>query len=159
VRVEERTGRAGAWGALLLGTLYAAVSVYWALGGTRLLETVGGTLEAQGRAGNPLLLAVVWLAVGLKLCAATIGLVARRSPWRHGWGLVRVVGWSAGGILALYGFVFTAVELVVLRGVSATAAADRQALRWHAYLWDPWYLVWGVCVLLALAASRPRPAR
>jgi hypothetical protein len=36
-----------------VGWGYAAVGVYWALGGTWLLDTVGGTLEQQGRTGNP----------------------------------------------------------------------------------------------------------
>jgi len=157
VRVGKRPGRVCAWGALLLGVLYAAVSVYWGRGGTRLLNTVGGTLETQGRAGNPMLIAVVWLAVCLKLCAAVIGLVALRAPARRGWGLVRTVGWSAGGVLFLYGFVLTVVGMLVQLGVIATTAeANRQALRWHAYLWDPWYLVWGICVLSAMVASRPR---
>lgn len=29
---------------------------------------------------------------------------------------------------------------------------------WHAYLWDPWFLVWGVLGLAALIGSRNRGA-
>lgn len=36
--------------ALVVGLLYAAISVYWGLGGTWLLNTIGGALEKQGRA-------------------------------------------------------------------------------------------------------------
>jgi len=32
--------------------------------------------------------------------------------------------------------------------------ADHRALAWHAYLWDPWFLVWGVLVTAALLRSR-----
>ena len=37
--------------------------------------------------------------------------------------------------------------------------ADRRALTWHAYLWDPWFLLWGLLVLAALCRDRrePRP--
>ncbi len=37
-----------AWAALFVGLLSAAVSLYWALGGTWLLDTIGGSLEEQG---------------------------------------------------------------------------------------------------------------
>ena len=40
--------------------------------------------------------------------------------------------------------------------VHASAHADQKALRWHAFLWDPWFLVWGVLLMAALALSRRR---
>lgn len=155
--VGKSPARVGAWGALILGVLNAAVSGYWGLGGTRLLDTVGGALEAQGRARNPVLIAAVWLAVCLKLCAVAIGLVALKPVSHQGWGRMRAVGWAAGGILCVYGGVLTLAGMLIQSGLIATAAdANRKALRWHAYLWDPWFLVWGGCVLLAMIASRPR---
>jgi hypothetical protein len=37
------------------------------------------------------------------------------------------------------------VGLLVQAGVIATATnADHLSLKWHAYLWDPWFLVWGI---------------
>ncbi len=62
--------------AFSVGVVYAAVSAYWGLGGTGLLDTIGGTLEREGRAGNAGLLAVLWVTVMLKLVAAILGLVA-----------------------------------------------------------------------------------
>jgi hypothetical protein len=33
--------------------------------------------------------------------------------------------------------------------------ADERALRWHVLLWDAWFLVWGVALLIAvLTAAR-----
>src|SRR5579863_9461521 len=58
------------------GLAYAAVSVYWALGGTWLLDTVGGTLEQQGRAGNPGIILAVCAAAGLKVIGAIVPLAA-----------------------------------------------------------------------------------
>lgn len=63
-----------------LGALYAAVSAYWGAGGTALLDTIGGTLEREGRAGAVGLLAVVWLTVMVKLAASAIGILAVVQP-------------------------------------------------------------------------------
>ncbi|HET6953221.1 MAG TPA: hypothetical protein VFI47_22770 [Acidimicrobiales bacterium] len=57
--------------------------------------------------------------------------------------------------LESYGGVLTGVGLAVQAGViDAAPGADGQALAWHAYLWDPWFLVWG----LALGATLVRTA-
>ena len=34
--------------------------------------------------------------------------------------------------------------------IAASAGADHRALEWHAYLWDPWFLVRGLLVVAAL---------
>src|SRR5260370_34932550 len=60
------------------GAAYAAVSVYWARGGAWLLDTIGGTLERSGRAGNPGIMLAGWGAPGLK------GLGAIRPPAGRG---------------------------------------------------------------------------
>ncbi len=75
-----RTGAAIALAALLVGVMYAGMSAYWGLGGTGLLDTIGGTLEREGRAGNAGLLVVLWVTVVLKLAAAILGLVAVLRP-------------------------------------------------------------------------------
>src|SRR5260370_13472314 len=59
-----------------VGAAYAAVSVYWALGGTWLLDTIGGTLERSGRAGNPGIMLAVWAAAVLKVIGAIVPLAA-----------------------------------------------------------------------------------
>ena len=59
-----------------VGAAYAAVSVYWALGGTWLLDTAGGTLEQQGRAGNAGIMLAVWAAAVLKVIGAIVPLAA-----------------------------------------------------------------------------------
>ena len=119
--------------ALVVGLLYAAISVYWGLGGTWLLSTVGGALEKQGRAGNAGVLFVVWAAVALKVIAAVLPLVALRrqiSPaWdRAIWGLA----WIEAAILIIYGLVLTVAGLLVQAGViHPSATADHRALAWH----------------------------
>jgi len=147
---------------------YAAVSVYWALGGTWLLDTVGGTLEQQGRTGNPGIILAVCAAAVLKVIGAIVPLAAAGvTPGQAtiaGRPQVRVLAWLEAAILTIYGLVLTAAGVLVQSGaIAAAASADRRALAWHAYLWDPWFLLWGALVTAALVRSRqpgaPRIAR
>ena len=67
---------------------------------------------------------------------------------------VRAVTWAEAVILTGYGFVLTVVGLLVQAGaIQPVAHADHRALEWHAYLWDPWFLIWGILVLIALRQS------
>lgn len=34
-----------------------------------------------------------------------------------------------------------------------------RALRWHAYFWDPWFLLWGCALTVAMIATRTRDPR
>lgn len=142
--------------AFLVGLPNAAVSVYWGLGGTWLLDTVGGFWEEQGRAGNPAVILAVWAALALKITAAVLPLLAVRglpSPaWNH---IVWVLAWVESAVLTIYGLVYTAGGLLVQADViHASATDDRRALAWHAYLWDPWFLAWGLLVVAALLRGR-----
>lgn len=151
-------GRGLAWLACAVGALYAAVSVYWGVGGTWLLDTVGGSLARLGRDRSAGVLAALWGAVVLKLIAAVAPVVAvhdrgcdvnstRPAAW--------ILAWLAGAVLILYGSVLTVVGLLVQAGVvHAARNADWRALDWHAYLWDPWFLVWGLLIAAALLRAR-----
>jgi uncharacterized protein DUF3995 len=133
--------------AFAVGLLYAVVSLYWALGGTWLLDTVGAPFDQKGGAGS--LVLVVWVAVVLKLIGAVLPLLAlRRLPWRR---LVRVLAWVEAVVLTLYGLVWTLGGVLAEAGVAGSAS---HAQAWHAALWDPWFLVWGLLVTVALLRSR-----
>lgn len=138
--------------ACAVGLLYAAVSAYWGLGGTWLLDTVGGSLAKQGRAHNATVLAAVWIAAGLKVIAALLPVLAVRHPDGSRRALsLRLLAWVAAGVLTVYGLVLTIVGLLVQTGViHASANADHRALAWHAYLWDPWFLLWGLLISASL---------
>jgi hypothetical protein len=153
LRAAQTTG----WAAFAIGLLYAAISVYWGAGGTWLLDTVGSGL-GKGHGGSALVVFAVWLAVGLKVIAAVLPLLAvsANSSIRSRWSrLIRALAWIEALILTVYGLAWTAVGLLVQAGVIGTSAsADHRALEWHAYLWDPWFLVWGLLVTAALLRSR-----
>lgn len=156
----SRRGMLPALAGLAVGLAYAAISVYWAVGGRWLLTTVGISLSQPGQAGHLAALLAVWGAAAVKAVAAVLPLLAIGVWPRTANGglrrLARVLAWIEAAILTGYGLVLTASGLLVQAGViKAAAHADRPALEWHAYLWDPWFLIWGIFVFLALWRSRP----
>lgn len=146
---------------MAVGLLYAAVSIYWGLGGTWLLDTIGGSLEKLGRAGNTSVMLAVWAAVALKLIAAVLPLLALRQLTSPAWNrAVWVLAWAAAAVLTIYGLVLTAVGLLVQAGViHSSATADHRAQTWHTYLWDPWFLIWGLLAAAAILRSPHEPSR
>jgi hypothetical protein len=155
-----RRGTLPALAGLAAGLAYAAISLYWAAGGRRLLSTVGISPSQPGQAGHPAALAAAWGAAAVKAAAALLPLLATGAWPRTANGrlrrLARVLTWIEAAILTGYGLVPTATGLLVQAGViNAAAHPDHLALTWHAYLWDPWFLIWGIFVLLALWRSRP----
>jgi len=151
------SGLGAAWAGLALGLLYAVAGVYWGLGGSWLLDTVGASLAPPDRSASAAVVLAVWCAVGLKVIAAVLPLLAvgagaARVRWRY---LIRALACVEAAILTVYGLNSTAVGLLVQAGLIGTPAdADHRALAWHAYLWGPWLLVWGLLVTAALVRSR-----
>ena len=115
-------------------------------------------MAQPGRSASALVVLAVSCAVGLKVIAAVLPLPAVGAAAAHSRlpRLIRALTWVEAVILTGYGLVLTASGLLVQAGViEAVAHADRLALKWHAYLWDPWFLIWGLFVFLALWRSRP----
>lgn len=159
---RHRRTAALALAAAALGIGHALVSAYWALGGTALLDTIGGDLERWGRERRPALVAALWLVVVVKLVVALAapvlaGVGAGRLPeWTRG-RVPRVLGWIAAVVLVVYGGLLTAGGLLIeLGAIEPAADADRRAMAWHTYLWDPWFLLWGVAFTACLWRTRPR---
>jgi hypothetical protein len=153
---------AAAWVAAVLGLVvglpYAAISAYWAIGGTALLDTVGGVFEQAGRSGGTAVRIGLWAVVLVKIAAGALPVLALSRILGSGWHrLVWVLTWVDAVILTLYGLVLTIAGLLIQADVVHTRAdADHLALRWHAYLWDPWFLLWGLLAGAALLFGRPR---
>lgn len=146
--------------AVLLGLGHAATSAYWALGGDALLDTIGGDIERWAREGGATVTIALWAIVVVKAVVAIAALVLVGAggiawpTWMTG-RLARLLGWVAAVVLVLYGGLLTIVGLLVEAGVvDAAADADERALAWHAYLWDPWFAVWGAAFVVALWRDR-----
>ena len=149
---RSRTTAWAAYAACALAWPYAVPSLYWALGGTAGLGTVGGAIEELARTRAPAGIALGLGAGVLKVAGGLLALALVR-----GWGRAiprRLLGgaaWAASVVLTAYGGLLVAVGALVLTGlVSPSGPVDRTALRWHVLLWDLWFLAWGL--LLGVAA-------
>lgn len=140
--------------AAVLGAGHGAFSLYWAAGGQWLLTTVGQVAEQYSDR--------LWLLVpvGLVKLAAGVG------PWllaRRGWPLrtvSRMLCWLGALVLVGWGGLSAAVAQLVLAGALAPEDGyDRAAMLGHAWLWDPWFLLWGAALILGLLATARSGAR
>jgi len=148
----------------LIGLGFTAFNVYWSLGGRLWIDTVFpfGNDEAALAALFPLW--VQWGAIGLKIWAALFGLVV--TPlfvWVFGRRLLRLArfgAWVAAYCLLFWGFTQTVFFLLLkFRLFDVGYWNDERVVNWHAFLWDPWFLLWGVCLAAALRlTSKPQPA-
>jgi hypothetical protein len=154
VRVPRRGNASAAWVAAGLAFLSAGVSAYWMLGGGWLLDTVGGAIEDLARERSVAAIALVATIVVLKVFAGVLAIgLTRPAPRR----LLLLANGAAAGVLCLWGGANVVVGALVLSGVIKPATeVDRHALRWHVFLWDMWFLIWGLALALALILARRR---
>jgi hypothetical protein len=144
-----------AYAAAAWAFLFAALSLYWAAGGTAAIETVGGEVERLGRERDPEFVATLWGLTALRVVAgvAALALVrpwGRRLPQRA---LVLLLG-VGGALVALYETAELVQHLLMAAGVIDRDGLDDTALYGHLLLWDPWWIAGGC--LFALAAWRHR---
>lgn len=138
--------------------VFAAVSVYWAAGGTAGVNTLGGDIGALAANPPPGFVALLWAIAVLKVLGGLLAL-ALVQPWGRALSrrLLRAVAGAGGVGLLLYGVIPGVVNGLMLAGVlhlSASAhwtAAEWTTLRWHVLLWDPWWALGGI---LFVAAAR-----
>jgi hypothetical protein len=157
--IERREASGGArslgwagYAAAAWAFLFAAASFYWALGGPLGVETIGPGITGPALAGDPTILAVIWITGALKVVAGVVALAliqprGRRVPR---WALL-LFGWGAGALFLVYGAANLIQDALIVAGAIPTPAGlGAVAARWHLFLWDPWWLLGGV--LFALAA-------
>lgn len=130
--------------ATVLAAASAAVSAWWLFGGTTGLDSLGGGLEQLARERSTPALVVLLIVVIAKVSAATLAWTMTRSRVPRLWSRLAIWG---GGALAVYGIVLTAGGAVGL--VLDAEGADRAALWGHTLLWDPWFGIWGIALMLA----------
>lgn len=153
---DKRRGGVAVGLAAGLALLSAAVSSYWVAGGTALLDTVGGSLEAIARTRTPAAIALGLTTVAAKLAAAALALALWRTrPGRWRQRLVVVPAGLAASVLVLWGGLNVLVGGAVLAGaLDPGGPVDRWALTWHVALWDLWFVVWGVALAIAIRRTR-----
>lgn len=133
--------------------------MYWTLGGTTLLDTVGGTVEDFARERSLPAIFVGTIAALLKVAVGALAMaLGRNPPWGHSRRL-RLAGGAASAVLIVWGGANVVVGALVLSDVIVPSTpVDERALRWHVFVWDLWFVVWGVSLAIAVAAHR-RPTR
>jgi uncharacterized protein DUF3995 len=148
---RRTAGTVAAYAAAIVAFAYALMSLYWAVGGHRLVSTVGGYVAQFARQGGAVPVLVALAAAAAKAAGGLLALALVRP-----WGRVIPRRWLLAGstaasvLLVGYGGLNVLAGALVLSGVIHPAGSvDRTALRWHVGVWDLWFLLWGI--LLALA--------
>lgn len=131
---------------------FAALSFYWAIGGTAGGATIGPDLQRLGLTRDPGFVAILWATGVLKVIVGLLAL-ALTQPWGRripSWTLLPVA-WCAGVIMALYeGLASLIQHALMVAGIIATPSGlGSFAARWHLLFWDPWWLLGGLLILLA----------
>ena len=136
----------------------AALSLYWTLGGTLLLDTVGGAIEDLARDRSAAAIAVGIGVTILKAAAGALAVaLARPAGAARPARLLLGANALASVVLILWGGINVVVGGLVLGDLIVPADdVDEHALRWHVFVWDLWFLVWGLFLGLAAARFRRR---
>lgn len=144
------TPRWPAYATAVWGFLFALISLYWALGGQWLLDTIGEAVTQPAQEGDPMMVLAVWSSVLVKFAAvvAALGLVQRWGQVFPRWFLVGG-GWCAAVLLMLYGGASLIQQVLMAAGVVEVSATFEPVLYWHLFLWTPYWLVGGVFFALA----------
>ena len=130
----------------------AATTACWLFGGTALLNTLGGSLERLARDRSSAALALAAAVVVIKSVAGLLALLLL-SPSRRGWRMIVGLDILAAAVLCLWGGANVLVGALVLSGAIERADIDRHAVSWHVFLWDAWFLIWGIALALAVGGA------
>jgi hypothetical protein len=149
-----RPGSWAAYAACAWVCVFAAMSFYWAAGGSLGADTIGGSIQRLGQARDPGFVALLWgigvvKALGGLLALALVRPWGRAVPRR----LLLIAAWAAGLGMAAYGalqlLVTGGAVALMLAGILSTDGVNWAAIRWHVLLWDPWWLLGGVLFIMA----------
>ncbi|NHD16666.1 MULTISPECIES: DUF3995 domain-containing protein [unclassified Actinopolyspora] len=138
--------------ALAWALLFAALSVFWALGG----ETGLHPLETPDP--TPLFTLVNIGAAALKAGLGLVAWLAARE-WRRRAvrGLLALALWASGVVCALYGVFGLVGNGLVLAGVVPVAGGVSSWYWYYVLLWDPFWVLGGALLLAAaLRSGQPR---
>jgi hypothetical protein len=149
---------AAAW-ALLFGAQSLSAAIAVMSGSAFGADTVGADIAHMARTGDRGLVATLWLAAFAKALVGALALApvrpfGRRLPRRA----LTVTTTVVGALILLYGVANLAQHVLMKTGATAIPPGlGADALPWHLWLWDPYWILGGLLFLLAAAASaRPR---
>jgi len=133
--------------------VFAALSFYWALGGTAGADTVSPAIVRLARAHVPWVIAALWISAILKVFSGFVALamVHPSCSMVPRWILLILV-WGAGTLLFVHGGLFFAVGVLALSG-TIRVSTPATLLHWYTFLWGPWWLIGGILFLIAAWSS------
>ena len=105
---------------------------------------------ARDRSSAAFALAAV--VVVIKSGAGILALLLLGPAWR-GWRMIVALDILAAAVLCLWGGANVLVGALVLSGAIKRVDVNRHALRWHVFVWDAWFLVWGVALAVAVVGA------
>lgn len=134
-----------AYGAPAWCAAFAALHVYWALGGNAGLASSAGA-DLAARRPAPFVLVGLWGTAMLLLLGAGFSVaLARGRPRRRLRRLAAVTGWLVGAALLARGVVLEFVLITGAGGIAASVGTDET--RWSLLLWNPWFALGGAAFL------------
>lgn len=153
---QRRSPTWAAYAACVWAWLFAAMSFYWAAGGTVGLATLGRTIERLALMRDPVMVAVGGWGAGIAKVIGGLLALALVRPWGRGIPprILRAAVWLAGILLALYGAANLIQHgLMVARLIRVPDGLGETAASWHLFFWDPFWLLGGILFLLAARHS------
>lgn len=138
-----------AYGACGWAFLFAALSFYWALGGTAGVDTVSPQIAQLARAHVPWLIVLLWITALIKVFSGFVAL-ALIQPWGRmvpRW-ILLILAWGAGTLLFVHGGLFFVVGVLALSG-AISVGTSATVLHWYTFLWGPYWLLGGILFLIA----------
>ena len=149
-----RALRSRRWGhaAAAWAASFAALHVFWALGGSAGLASSAGSDLAETRPGW-FVAGGLWGVGGLLVGAALLGIALARAHARPWLRRLAVLGGLAVAVLLLVRGI--GVELLLLGGaLDGNSAISPEQRYWALVLWNPWFVAGGLAFGLAAGASR-----
>jgi glucan phosphoethanolaminetransferase (alkaline phosphatase superfamily) len=147
----SQASRTAVYAAAAWALVFAAMSFYWAAGGSIGSSTMSDTIVEPARAREPQFVALLWITGVLKAIAGLLALALVRPQGRvlPRW-IPLTATWVAGVGMLLYGGANLAVRAVMALGLLATPESMHSAAaRWHLLLWDPWWVLGGALFVVA----------
>jgi len=151
--VQPQPGIWAAYAAATWAFVFAAMSFYWASGGTAGVATLSPEIVTMAR--NPWFTLIVWGTAVLKLIAGALalGLIQRCGRRLPQWFLLATI-WSMGGFMVLYGGANLLVRGLMVLGILTTPASMLSTAAWWHVFWDSWWLAGGILFCAAAWAAR-----
>lgn len=150
-RSNRRPATWPAYAAAVWSFVFAAMSFYWALGGTIGIDTLAESIKEKASTEDQGFLALTWATGVLKVAGGFVAL-ALVHPWgrRIPRKLLLFAAWGGGIFIILYeGASFIEAALIEVGLLDVPESMGATAVRWSLYFWRPWWLLGGFLFILA----------